>query len=69
MSSLMKKVNDLFHIITDWLLIILGIALLIIASRAIDVVVMRYGVSMVGILLSCTGAWFQFQRARGKKKS
>jgi len=64
----MQKAYTLFHVITDWLLIILGVLLIIVASRAIDVVVIRYGIIAVGALLSCSGLWFRFRRVRGKGK-
>ena len=67
MPSLLQTVNKFFHIITDWLLIILGILLIVVASRAIDVNIVKYCVIAVGIGLGAAGFWFRYSRMKGKR--
>lgn len=68
MPSLLQTVNTFFHIITDWLLIILGVSLIVVASRAIDVNIVKYGVIAVGVGLAVAGFWFRYSRMKGKQK-
>lgn len=68
MPSLLQTVNDFFHIITDWLLIILGILLIVVATRAIDVNIVKYCVIAVGVGLAVAGFWFRYSRMKGRRK-
>ncbi|WP_319548284.1 hypothetical protein [Desulfogranum marinum] len=68
MASLIETVNNIFHIITDWLLIILGVLLIVVASRAIDVNIVKYGVIAVGVGLAVAGFWFRYSRMKKKHK-
>ncbi len=68
MPSLLQTVNDFFHIITDWLLIILGILLIVVATRAIDVNIVKYCVIAVGVGLTVAGFWFRYSRMKGRRK-
>ncbi len=54
----------LFHATVEWLLVVVGVVLAVIALRGIDVPAARYGVTAVGVLLSGSGFYFRFRRIR-----
>lgn len=58
----------MFHILTDWLLIALGLALGVVAWRAIDVVLVRYAIMVIGCFLVVFGFWSRQRRVAGKKQ-
>lgn len=66
--SLLDSFNTVFQIVTDWLLIILGLLLIVVAARAIDVEMVKYGVIAFGGLLSATGFWFRYRRVKGARR-
>ncbi len=62
-----QKIGNGLSIVTDWLLIIIGLLLVLIAVRSIDVQVARYVVISGGVLLSGFGFWYRFRRLRKLK--
>jgi hypothetical protein len=60
----MRKMNHAFSVVTDWLLIGIGIVLMLIALVKIDVVLARYVVITGGLILSSFGFWFRWRRLR-----
>ncbi|PIE69786.1 MAG: hypothetical protein CSA21_00555 [Deltaproteobacteria bacterium] len=62
MQRRLKVLNDWFQRITDWLLILLGLGLTLVAFRAVDVVLARWLVAAAGILLAASGMWFRYRR-------
>ncbi len=66
-AGLMQTVSRLFHIVTDWLLILLGIAMFVVAFRAIDVAAVQYGVMAFGLVLTITGLGCRFSRLRKQR--
>ena len=63
-----QNINNGLSIITDWLLIIMGILLVLIAMRSIDVRIAQYVVISGGVLLTGFGFWYRFRRLRKQKK-
>ena len=61
------KIINILAIATDWLLVIMGLLLVVIALKSIDVQVARYVVIGGGVLLSGIGFWYRYRRL--KKKS
>ncbi|WP_028584094.1 hypothetical protein [Desulfogranum mediterraneum] len=68
-TSLIRRLNNLFQVITDWLLILLGGLLLGVAYRAIDVVEVKYAVMVVGLVLAGAGFWFRYRRLKARRRS
>lgn len=64
LQELMRKMNHAFSVVTDWLLIGIGIVLMLIALVKIDVVLARYVVIIGGFILSSFGLWFRWRRLR-----
>lgn len=64
LQELMRKINHAFSVVTDWLLIGIGIVLILIALVKIDVVLARYVVIIGGFILSSFGLWFRWRRLR-----
>ena len=64
LQETLHRLNILFNKITDWLLIVIGVALIVKASLAIDVAWARYVIIVVGVLLVCLGLWYRHRRKR-----
>jgi len=62
LQETLHKLNILFNKVTDWLLIVIGVALIVKASLAIDVALARYVIIGVGVLLVCLGLWYRHRR-------
>ena len=62
LQETLHRLNILFNKVTDWLLIVIGVALIVKASLAIDVAWARYVIIGVGILLVCLGLWYRHRR-------
>jgi hypothetical protein len=58
------RLNTLFNRVTDWLLIIIGVALIVKAVLAVDVPLARYVIIGVGGLLVVLGLWYRHRRKR-----
>lgn len=63
----LSLLNRIFHTITDWLLIILGVGLVIVAWRAIDVDFVKYSVIGVGSVLVVIGVWSRHRRVQSEQ--
>ena len=63
-----RKVGYIFAVATDWLLIVMGVLLILIALKSIDVLVARYVVIGGGVVLSCIGFWYRYRRLKKVKK-
>ncbi|MCW5211998.1 hypothetical protein VU04_03715 [Desulfobulbus sp. TB] len=68
LQELMRKINHAFSVVTDWLLIGIGIVLILIALVKIDVVLARYVIIIGGLILSSFGLWFRWRRLRRADK-
>lgn len=67
MHDILQKLNRAFNRATDWVLIILGAALITKAVLAIDVPVAMYVVSGFGALLVGIGLWSRSRRKRRER--
>ncbi len=63
-----QKIGHIFAVATDWMLIVMGGLLILIALKSIDVQVARYVVIGGGVLLSCIGFWYRYRRLKRVKK-
>ncbi|MEA2116425.1 MAG: hypothetical protein U9P36_13730 [Thermodesulfobacteriota bacterium] len=61
------KISNALAIATDWLLICMGLLLILIALKSIDVMVARYVVISGGIVLTGIGFWYRYRRLKRKK--
>lgn len=61
-----RQLVIVFHVVTDWLLIVLGLLMIVVAMRAVDVPVARYVVIGCGLVLCSVGFWFRRKRTREK---
>jgi Flp pilus assembly protein TadB len=68
LQEFFRKLANLLNIITDWLIIILGIALAGKALLAIDVAVAKYTVTGFGIILVVLGFWYRHRRLQRRRK-
>jgi len=64
LGEMQHKLNTLFNRVTDWLLIIIGLALIVKAVLAIDVPLARYIIIGLGGLLVGLGLWYRHRRKR-----
>lgn len=64
MQVLGRQLTMVFHVVTDWLLIVLGVLMIAVALRAVDVPVARYVVVGCGVALCSVGFWFRRKRTR-----
>ena len=62
LQETLHRLNILFNKVTDWLLIVIGLALIVKASLAIDVALARYVIIGVGVLLVFLGLWYRHRR-------
>jgi hypothetical protein len=62
-----QKISHGLAVATDWLLIIMGGLLVLIALKSIDVRVARYVVIGGGVLLSGIGFWYRHRRLKRLK--
>ena len=63
-----RKISNGLAIVTDWLLIVMGVLLILVALKSIDVQVARYVVVFGGVLLSGIGFWYRYRRLKKIKK-
>ncbi len=61
---MLHKLNTAFNWITDWLLIVIGAALVAKAVLAVDVPLARNIIVGTGGLLIGTGLWYRHRRKR-----
>lgn len=64
LQEMLHRLNTLFNKVTDWLLIVIGVALIVKASLAVDVPLARYAINGVGALLVGLGFWYRHRRKR-----
>ncbi len=57
-----RKISHGLAVATDWLLIVMGVLLVLIALKSIDVQIARYVVVGGGVLLSGIGFWYRYRR-------
>lgn len=62
LNTVLQQINLVFNVVTDWLLIVFGILMVVLAFRAIDVPVARYVVVSCGVLLCGFGIWSRRRR-------
>jgi len=62
-----RKIGNVLAIATDWLLIVMGLLLVLIALWHIDVMAARYVVVSSGMLLSGMGLWYRYRRLKRKR--
>ncbi len=63
-----RKISNSFAVFTDWLLIVMGLLLVVIALRSIDVLMARYVVISAGVLLCAMGFWYRYRRLKRLKQ-
>ncbi|RUM34362.1 MAG: hypothetical protein DSY50_06515 [Desulfobulbus sp.] len=56
------KIIHLLAVVTDWLLIVAGFALLTIAIKSIDVQAARYVIGTAGVFFAGIGFYYRFRR-------
>jgi uncharacterized membrane protein len=66
MSEIISTTIHVFAVATDWILIVLGILLVLVAVKSIDVQVARYAVIGAGVFLTGIGFWYRFSRLHKK---
>jgi len=59
-----RKISHGLAVATDWLLIVMGVLLVLIALKSIDVQIARYVVICGGVLLSVIGFWYRYRRLK-----
>lgn len=64
MKEFLRKLNYVFNMITDWLLIVIGALLVMKSMMAIDVVLAKYAVMGAGAILICFGFWYRHRRKK-----
>lgn len=65
LQDFFQRLNELFNIVTDWLLIGIGLALVIKSVLAIDVPLAKYMVIGAGSALIVLGFWYRYRRKNG----
>ncbi len=68
LQELGRKISHAFAVVTDWLLILMGLLLLLIAVVRIDVQLARYLIIVIGVVLTGSGLWFRWRRLRRQGK-
>ena len=63
-----RKICNGLAIATDWLLIVMGFLLVLIALKSIDVMVARYVIICGGVLLTGIGFWYRYRRLQRRKR-
>ena len=64
LHEMLNRVNKIFNWITDWLLIVIGVALIAKAIIAVDVPLAKYVIMGIGVLLAGFGMWYRHRRKR-----
>ncbi len=64
MQDFLNSLSKLFNMVTDWLLITIGIVLIVKSAVAIDVPLARYVVMGFGGLLVIVGLWYRHHRKK-----
>lgn len=63
-KEILNKLSNVFNMVTDWLLIVIGIVLVVKSALAIDVQLAKYAVMGCGILLTAFGLWYRHRRKK-----
>ena len=61
-QEMLQRLNVLFNRVTDWLLIVIGTALIAKASLAVDIPWARYVIIGIGAALVGIGFWYRYRR-------
>ncbi|MCI5165333.1 MAG: hypothetical protein D3903_04415 [Candidatus Electrothrix sp. GM3_4] len=67
LQELGHKISHAIAVVTDWLLIGIGVLLVLIALVRIDMQLARYVVIAGGLVLSGFGFWFRWRRLRKER--
>ena len=62
-----RKISSILAVVTDWLLIVMGVLLIVIALWRIDVSVARYVVISGGMILTVMGGWYRYRRLKRQR--
>ena len=62
-----RKISNILAIATDWMLIVMGLLLIVIALWRIDVPVARYVVISGGVVLTVMGGWYRYRRLKRQR--
>ncbi len=62
--KIMQFLNTMINILTDWVLIVIGLLLMVKAMLTIDVLEAKILVSAVGVLLFGFGLWYRHRRLK-----
>ena len=62
LQEMLRSMNILFNRVTDWLLIVIGVALVVKAFLAVDVPLAKYVIMGIGTLLVGLGTWYRHRR-------
>ncbi|XOF33333.1 MAG: hypothetical protein ACL93V_15215 [Candidatus Electrothrix sp. YB6] len=63
-----RRISQFIAVVTDWLLIVMGLLLVLIAVIRIDVMIARYVVVAGGLALSGFGFWFRHRRLKRERE-
>jgi len=66
-QEIVQKIRNTLAIATDWLLIVMGLLLIVIALWRIDVPVARYVVISGGVVLTGMGCWYRYRRLKRQR--
>ena len=64
LQEFFQQLSNIFNVVTDWLLIVIGVALIVKSALAIDVPLAKYTVMGAGVLLAVLGLWYRYRRKR-----
>jgi uncharacterized membrane-anchored protein len=68
LTKLGTRLQKALSVVTDWLLIVMGMLLVLIALWRIDVPIARYVVVSGGMILTVMGGWYRWRRLRKEQK-
>ena len=64
MRELWQQSARFLNILTDWILILVGLALIVKAFLAVDVTLARYVIIAIGLLFMGAGFWYRYRRKK-----
>lgn len=67
MAKFISQLSLALAILSDWLLIVLGSFIVVVALWSVDVASARYFVIAAGVLLAGFGFWFRSRRLKKKQ--